>query len=192
MGGSAGTQSSGYAVGQGGAGANNVGSASGPGCTGGGGGGSSGANGSICLNTYNWPGPGGGGGGSGFVSTSTALVSTSTSVGVNSGNGSITIVGLIAPVLTLGSLNQYYADGTTTLRAGDSTADGKVVLSATLNSEATSSVQLQVEVERAGAGFANVANVTSSALITPGGFATTSFSGFATTTAAAPDRKSVV
>lgn len=145
-GGSAGTQSSGYGEGQGGAGDSALG-VSGGGCAGGNGGGSYGNNGSTCYNGQNFANAGGGGGGSGYIIATSTLSSTSTSSGVRSGNGYIEIKGLIAPILTLSGLNQYHSDGVTPLGSGYSTNDDKVVFGATLGSEATSSVQLQIKVQ---------------------------------------------
>jgi RHS repeat-associated protein len=139
-GGAAGTQSSGYALGQGGAGGNNI-AVGASGCAGGDGGGTSGVNGSSCSN-----GAGGGGGGSAFVSTSTSLSATSTASGVRTGNGYIEIKGIIAPIIGLQDLNQYKSDGVTPLPDGDSTNEGKVIFGAQLTSEATSSMQLEVQV----------------------------------------------
>jgi RHS repeat-associated protein len=156
-------------VGQGGFGgyANYLGGA------GGGGGGGYYGGGGGAGNGYNTGGfmGGGGGGGSSYVS---GFVEGATNVaGVNTGDGSVTII----PITPLASLNQYYTDWITPLVEGDSTDQGSVMFGATLNSNATSSLQLQVEVEPGGSAFTNVPNVPSSALVTPGTAVTVTFAG---------------
>jgi hypothetical protein len=52
-----------------------------------------------------------------------------------------------------------------------------VILGATLNSFVSPRIQLQVEVEPTGTAFTNIANVSSSPWVLPGGVATTSYTG---------------
>jgi RHS repeat-associated protein len=164
-------------IGGGGNGCNDgSGGAGGSGYWGGGGGGGGGAG----STSGNGSGGGGGGGGSSYLlaSTTTTLTNTSTLAGVNIGNGYIQIVEYhIAPIIA--SLNQYHLDGVTPISDGGSTNENGVVLGATLTSNTTTSIQLQAEVQPAGTPFTNTPNVTSSAYITPGTFATTSFIGSA-------------
>jgi len=142
---------------------------------GGGGGGGFFGGGGGAGNGYNTGGfmGGGGGGGSSYTAVSNFLTATSTVAGVNSGDGSLTIT----PITPLTNLNQYLLNTTTTLSAGSSTSLGGVTFGATLNSNATATVQLQVEVEPTGTVFTNVQNVTSSIFVTPGSNATATFWG---------------
>jgi len=121
-----------------------------------------------------------GGGGSGYVSN--VLTSATTTTGTNSGNGYITIAET-HPTSSLAPLNQYLLDGVTSLGEGSTTIQGTVVFGATLNStsSATTTLQLQVEVEPAYVPFANAPNVSSSAFVSPGSVATTSFSSIPAT-----------
>jgi RHS repeat-associated protein len=115
---------------------------------------------------------GGGGGGSSYIAVTAALTATSTTSAVNSGDGSLTIV----PVTPLADLNQYLLDGATPLGEGSSTNTG-VIFGATLTSSASTTLQLQVEVEPTGTAFINTPNVTSSIFVSPGSAATTTFFG---------------
>ncbi len=116
---------------------------------------------------------GGGGGGSSYVATTGSLINTSNIGGVNSGNGFATITPLGA--VSTASLSQDLLDGVTPLGPGSSTNQGGVVLGATLNDSASTTLQLQVEVEPAGTNFVNIPNVTSSPFVSPGSIATTTF-----------------
>jgi RHS repeat-associated protein len=116
---------------------------------------------------------GGGGGGSSYIAVTASLTNTSTVAGVNSGDGYLAITA-ITPIT---NLNQYYLASTTVLNQGSSTNLGGVTFGATLNSDASTTLQLQVEVEPAGTNFTNVPNVTSSPSVSPGNTATTSFYG---------------
>ena len=120
---------------------------------------------------------GGGGGGASFLSSTAGLVNTSTTAGANVGNGSLTIAELVDPVPKMTSSTQYRSDGVTPLNEGSSTTQVTVIFGATLNSYTGRNLQLQVEVEPTGTAFTNVANVTSSPIVTPGSVATTSFVG---------------
>lgn len=150
---------------------------------GGGGGEGNGGNGSLGQGGAGGGGSnndncGGGGGGGGSSYASNLLTTTSTASTTNTGNGYITISETLQPA-PLYPLNQYLVNGVTPLGEGSTTSQGTVVFGATLNatSSATTTLQLQVEVEPAYTSFTNSPNVTSSAFITPGNIATTSFTG---------------
>jgi RHS repeat-associated protein len=143
---------------------------------GGGGNGYYGGGGGGAINSCNVVGGGGaGGGGSSFVSS--GLTATSTTSGINSGNGSLSINEVFNPVPVVSSLNQYYANSTTTLGEGSTTGQATVLFGATLSSWIGRNLQLQVEVEPSGTVFSNIPNVSSSLFVASGGFATTSFTG---------------
>jgi hypothetical protein len=77
--------------------------------------------------------------------------------------------------LYLTSPQQYKSDATTTISEGATTTESTVVFGANLASLGTSTLQLQVEVKPAGTGFADIPNASSSP-VSPGSFATTTFS----------------
>lgn len=137
--------------------------------SGAGGGGAWGANGGGS------DGGGGGGGGASFIASTSTLMGTSTSAGVNSGNGSLVITEIqdVAPRLT--GLAQANPNGIT-INEGSSTNQNTIQFSGTLNSYFAKQLQLQVEVEPAGTGFANMANATS-AFVAPGTVATATWVG---------------
>jgi len=148
------------------------GGAGGSGYFGGGGGG--GGGGGSTANGFG--GGGGGGGGSSYVFATSSFINTSTASGVNPGNGYISITEYhTAPIIA--SLNQYHLDGATPINTGSSTTENGAVFASTLTSNTTSTMQLQVEVEPAATNFLNAANVTSSAWVSTGGVATTSYTG---------------
>jgi RHS repeat-associated protein len=177
---SPGTQTFGYAAGQGSNGVNsNGGIIPSGGGAGGGGGGLSGASGTQQFYNGSY-GASGGGGGSAYIAS--ALVNTSTAPGVNSGNGYLTITEypaatVYAPYFSSSSPNQYHLDGVTQLSRGSSTTEGGVTFSAMLNSSGTLGVQFQVEVEPMGKNFTNIPNVTSTSFMVPNQIATTTFYG---------------
>lgn len=82
------------------------------------------------------------------------------------------------PTVTLGSLHQYHADATTTIASGGATSGDKVVIGGVVDSNGSSTVQLQVDVEPAGTPFATTTgpNATS-VFVTPGSEATATYSG---------------
>jgi len=126
--------------------------------------------------TIPWPSVGGDGGGGGSSHLSNLLSATGTIAGVNTGNGYVTIVEQhVAPSIT--SFGQYRLDAVTPINEGSSTDQNGVVFNATLNSNATNSVQLQVEEEPAGTRFTNTANVPASAFVPPGGSVSTTLYG---------------
>ena len=144
-GGSGGTQTSGNAVGQGAVGGGEGGPSGSSGGGGGGGlwGGLGGTGASAGV-----LGSGGGGGGSSYLLST--LTNTSTATGVRTGSGYLVILEEIAAVPTISSLVQYQPDGVTPISEGGFTRQNNVVLGGTLNSNNTSTLQLQVEVEPAG------------------------------------------
>jgi len=190
-GGSGGSQTSGGSstglgcIAAGGSGAAGTGgggfSATNPGGVSAGGGGGAGngyygGGGGGAINYCNIAGGGGaGGGGSSYVAST--LTSTSTTSGANSGNGSLTIVENFDPTPVFTSSTQFFANGTTTLNVGSTSAQVPVVLGATVNSWIGRNVQLQFEVEPSSTAFTNTANVSSSAFVAPGSFASTTFTG---------------
>ena len=139
------------------------------GAGGGGGGGFYGGGGGAGNGYYSGGYSGGaGGGGSSYVYPD-VFIGASNVAGVNSGDGYLTIIP--DPPTSISSLGQYLLDGVTPLGEGSSTNQGGVVLGATVSSEnATTTLQLQVEVEPAGNNFMNVPNVTSSVSVRSGEF----------------------
>jgi hypothetical protein len=77
--------------------------------------------------------------------------------------------------LMLSSLNQYKSDATTQINHGSSTTESYVTFGATLNSNGTSTLQLQVEVKPAGTAFTDTPNATST-FVSPGSSTTAIFS----------------
>lgn len=77
---------------------------------------------------------------------------------------------------SLGSLNQYHSDATTTIAENGTTTESTVVFGAQLYSTATSTEQLQIEEEPVGTSFTGTANVTS-AFVSPGQIATATIMG---------------
>lgn len=117
---------------------------------------------------------GGGGGGSTYIAS--AFTSSTDTAGVNSGDGSVVITAL-SPIPSMAFQNQYLLNSTTTLGEGSSTSLGGVTFGATLNSTASTTLQLQIEIEPTGFNFLNTPDVTSSAFVAPGTNVTTTYIG---------------
>ena len=80
--------------------------------------------------------------------------------------------------LSLSGLAQYRSDATSTITPGGSTTESTVDFGAILDSTATTTEQLQVEVKPAGVAFSNIANVTSN-YVNPGSEAIATSTNFA-------------
>lgn len=81
----------------------------------------------------------------------------------------------VAP-LNISNPQQYQSDAATAIAAGGMVTSSAVVFGATLNSNGTSTLQLQAEVKPTGFPFTGTANVTGT-LVSPGARATTTYIG---------------
>jgi len=109
----------------------------------------------------------------------------------NGGHGAevCLVAGCATTNLTLSSLNQYKSDATTTIAESVATTESTVVFGATLNSSATSTEQLQVEVEPAGTSFTGIPNATST-FVLPGSSVTVRYGDEDSTYGLSPESSS--